>query len=233
MSIRRMIIALVVITLTAVGWFASAAPAHAKGATSVLMADRNMSRVTVLYYTNKAYERLASGVGALGPDIGSKSEPRSFPDNVRSGVRLTWLADEMMILRIDNVYFTTDDGIWIETSNVDRQGDILNLPARWHRAANQKLLIASLTAAGMIAGSTPPAGKQASTVPSATAPTASQTASTVSQSAPASVPGAGRVSPNTPMIAGAGVAGVIVGATVAMALARVRRGKAPRADRSG
>ena len=233
MRVRRMIIALIVTTLTVVGWVASAAPAHAKGPTSVLMANRNMSRVTVLYYTDKAYERLASGVGAFSPDIGSKSEPRSFPDNVRAGVRLTWLADEMMILRIDNVYFTTDDGIWIETSNADRRGDMFNLPARWHRAANQKVLMASLTAAGMVAGSKPPAGKPTSTVPSATAPTAPQTAPTVSQAAPASVPGAGRAPANLAVIAGAGVAGVIVGATAALALARTRRSKAPRVDRSG
>jgi hypothetical protein len=233
MRVRRMIIALIVTTLAVVGWVASAAPAHAKGPTSVLLANRNMSRVTVLYYTDKAYERLATGVGAFGPDIGSKSEPRSFPDNVRAGVRLAWLADEMMILRIDNVYFTTDDGIWIETSNADRRGDMFNLPARWHRAANQKVLMASLTAAGMVAGSKPPAGKPTSTEPSATAPTTAQTAPTVSQAAPASVPGFGRAPANLPVIAGAGVAGVIVGATAALALARTLRSKASRVDRSG
>jgi hypothetical protein len=233
MRVRRLINALIVTALTAVGWVASAAPAFAKGPTSVLVANRNMDRVLVLVYTDKAYERLATAVGAFGPDIGSKREPHSFPDNVRAGVRLTWLADEMMILRIDNVYFTSDDGTWIETSNVDEQGDMFNLPARWHRAANQKLLMASLTAAGMIEGSKPPAGKQASTVPSATGPTASQTASAVSQPAPASVEGAGRVPFNVPMLAGAGVVGVIVGATAALALARYRRSKAPWAGRSG
>jgi hypothetical protein len=157
MRVRRMIIVAMVATLAVVAWVASAAPAHAKGPTSVVMANGNLSRVEVLHYTEKAYERLTIGVGAFGPDIGSTSEPQSFPDDVRAGVRLTWLADEMVILRIDDVYFTTHDGIWIETLNADRQGHMFNLPARWHRAVNQKVLMASLTAAGMIAGSKPPA----------------------------------------------------------------------------
>jgi hypothetical protein len=234
MRVPRMIIALVVAMLAAVAWVMSAAPAHAKGPTSVLLANRDISRFRVLDNTDKVYERLAAGVGAFGPDIGSTKQPRSFPDNLRAAVRLTWLADEMMILRVDTVYFTTDDGIWIETWNVDRQGDMFKLPAHWHRAVSQTVLMASLTAAGMIAGSDPPVRKSASAVPSAIAPTASQAASTESQAAASSVSGADRApAPMLAMLTGAGVAGVIVGATAALALTRARRSKAPRVDRSG
>jgi hypothetical protein len=111
---------------------------------------------------------------------------------------------------------------------------MFKLPARWHRAASQKVLMASLTAAGMIAGSKPPAAEPTSTVASATAPTASQAGPTASQAAPASVPGTDRPPANTlAMIVGAGLAGVIVGATATLTLARTRRGKATRVDRSG
>jgi hypothetical protein len=232
MRVPRRIIALVVAMLAAVAWVMSAAPAHAKGPTSVVMANSNLSRIKGLYYTDKAYERLVVGVGAFGPDVGSTRTPRSIPD-VRAGVRLTWLADERVILRIDNVYFTTHDGIWIETWNADRQARMFNLPAHWHRAADRKALMASLATAGMIAGSETPARKPTPTVPSATAPIASQAAPPASQTAPASALGIDRNPANLRTIAGAGVAGVIVGATAALALTRARHRKAPQVGRSG
>jgi hypothetical protein len=155
MSVRRKLAALLVTILGTVAWFASAAPAQAGGPTTVLLANPELSRVKALYTTDKAYERLAAGVGAFGRDIGSTSKPHSIPDEVRGEIRLTWLAHEMMIWRLDRVYFTTHDGIWVETTLADRQGYMFKLPARWHRAASQKVLMASLTAAGMIAGSNP------------------------------------------------------------------------------
>jgi hypothetical protein len=234
MRVRRKIIALVVTTLAAAAWIASAAPAHAGGPTSVLLVNPETGRANALYHTDNVYQRLADGVGAFGPDVGSTDKPPSA--SVGSEIRLTWMIHDMSVWRIDRVHLTPHDGTWVETLlMMNQSGDIFDRPGRWHRAANEKVLMASLAAAGMIAGSKPPAGEPASTVPAGEASTVPPAAEpTASQAAPASVTGGGRA-PATVLavIAGAGMAGLVVGATATLALARARRGKAPRVDRSG
>jgi hypothetical protein len=225
MRVRHKIITLAVTALTAVAWVASAAPAQAGGPTSVLMVNTETGRANALYHTHSAYQRLADGVGAFGPDIGSTDRPSSV--SAASEIRLTWMIHDMSVWRIDRVHLTPHDGTWVETLlMMNQSGDIFDRPGRWHRAANQKVLLASLAAAGMIAGSKPAAGEPTSTVP-AEDPTASQ-------AAPAAVTGGGRApATGLAIIAGAGVAGLIVGATVALAVARPRRNKESRIVLSG
>jgi hypothetical protein len=225
MPVRRKIIALLVPLLAGVAWVASAAPAQAGGPTSVLMVNPETGRANALYHTHSAYQRLADGVGAFGPDIGSTDRPSSI--SAASEIRLTWMIHDMSVWRIDRVHLTPHDGTWVETLlMMNQSGDIFDRPGRWHRAANQKVLLASLAAAGMIAGSKPAAGEPTSTVP-AEDPTASQ-------AAPAAVTGGGRApATGLAIIAGAGVAGLIVGATVALAVARPRRNKESRIVLSG
>jgi hypothetical protein len=225
MPVRRKIIALLVPLLAGVAWVASAAPAQAGGPTSVLMVNPETGRANALYHTHSAYQRLADGVGAFGPDIGSTDRPSSI--SAASEIRLTWMIHDMSVWRIDRVHLTPHDGTWVETLlMMNQSGDIFDRPGRWHRAANQQVLLASLAAAGMIAGSKPAAGEPTSTVP-AEDPTASQ-------AAPAAVTGGGRApATGLAIIAGAGVAGLIVGATVALAVARPRRNKESRIVLSG
>jgi hypothetical protein len=223
MPIRRKITALLVTVLAAVGWAALAAPAHAGGPTSVLMVNPATGRTNALYYTNKAYERLANGVGVFAADSGSDRKPPSVSDDFDGEIRLTWMIHDMSIWRIDRVHVTGHDGTWIETLLTVDGGDVFSRPGRWHRAADHRLLMASLTAAGLLAGSQRAAGDSTSTMPSAAVPTVVQAAPTAVQTAPAPVVASSRTPVAVPaMIAGAGAAGLVVGAVAALALARPR-----------
>ena len=116
MSVRRKIIALLVTVLAAGAWSASAAaPAQAGGPTSVLMTNPATGRAHALYYSDRAYERLASAVGGFGAESGSAAKPQSVVDDFGSEIRLTWLIHDMSIWRIDRVHITAKDGTWIET----------------------------------------------------------------------------------------------------------------------
>ena len=237
MSVRRKIIALLVTVLAAGAWSASAAaPAQAGGPTSVLMTNPATGHAHALYYSDRAYERLGSGVGAFGAESGSADRPQSVVDDFGSEIRLTWLIHDMSIWRIDRVHITTQDGTWVETLVEVADGDIYSRPASWHRAADLKLLMGSLNAAGLLAGSARVTTDPTSTVPHATAPTVAQAVPTVAQTAPAPVVATGRTPVPVPaLIAGAGVAGLVVGAVAALALARprTRRGRPPRVVLTG
>ena len=237
MSVRRRIIALLVIVLAAGAWSASAvAPAQAGGPTSVLMTNPATGRAHALYYSDRAYERLASAVGGFGAESGSAERPQSVVDDFGSEIRLTWLIHDMSVWRIDRVRITPQDGTWVETLVQVADGDIFSRPANWHRAADLKLLMGSLKAAGLLAGSARVTADPTSMVPPATAPTVAQAVPTVAQTAPAPVVVTGRSAVPVPaMIAGAGVAGLIVGAVAALALARprTRRGRPPRVVLTG
>jgi hypothetical protein len=237
MSVRRKIIALLVTVLAAGAWSASAAaPAQAGGPTSVLMTNPATGRAHALYYSDRAYERLASAVGGFGAESGSASKPESVVDDFGSEIRLTWLIHDMSIWRIDRAHITAKDGMWIETLVTVDGGDIFNRAGFWHRAADQRLLMASLTAAGLLAGSQRAAGDPTSTVPSAAVPTVERAAPTVVQTAPAPVVATSHTPVPVPaMIAGAAAAGLAVGAVAALLLARprTRRSRPPRVVLSG
>jgi hypothetical protein len=224
MSVRRKIIALLVTVLAAGAWSASAAaPAQAGGPTSVLMTNPATGRAHALYYSDRAYERLASAVGGFGAESGSADRPQSVVDDFGSEIRLTWLIHDMSIWRIDRVHLTAKDGTWIETVATVDGGDVYGRPGQWHRAHDQRLLMASLTAAGLLAGSQRAAGDPTSTMPSAAVPTVVQAAPTAVQTVPAPVVASSRTPVPVPaMIAGAGAAGLVVGAVAALALARPR-----------
>jgi hypothetical protein len=223
MRVRRKIIALLVTVLATIAWFASAAPAHAGGPTSVLMTNPATGRAHALYYSDRAYQRLASAVGGFGAESGSAQGPQSVVDDFGSEIRLTWMIHDMSIWRIDRVHTTARDGTWIETLVQVDGRDIFDRPGFWHRAHDQRVLMASLTAAGLLTGSVRVSGDPPSTVPPAAAPTVVQAAPTVAQTAPAPVVATSRTPVPVPaMIAGAGVAGLVVGAVAALTLVRPR-----------
>jgi hypothetical protein len=223
MHVRRKIIALLVTVLATIAWFASAAPAHAGGPTSVLMTNPATGRAYALYYGDRAYQRLASAVGGFGAESGSAQRPQSVVDDFGSEIRLTWMIHDMSIWRIDRVRITPQDGTWVETLVQVADGDIFSRPANWHRAADLKLLMGSLKAAGLLAGSARVTADPTSMVPPATAPTVAQAVPTVAQTALAPVVATSRTAVPVPaMIAGAGVAGLAVGAVAALTLVRPR-----------
>jgi hypothetical protein len=235
MPVRRKTIALLVALLAGVAWAASAAPAQAGGPTSVLMVNPATARTNALYHTSSAYQRLASGVGAFAADNGSDRKPPSVIEDFGGEIRLTWLIHDMSIWRIDRVYVTTHDGTWIQTQLTLDGGDVFSRPGRWHRAADQRLLTASLTAAGLLTGSKRPAGDPTATMPAAAGSTVPRAVdSAVPNAEPATVTGTSgtRVSVLA-MIAGAGVAGLIIGALGAFVLVRPRRSRPPRVVLSG
>jgi hypothetical protein len=224
MSVRRRIIALLVTVLAAGAWSASAAaPAQAGGPTSVLMTNPATGRAHALYYSDRAYGRLASAVGGFGAESGSADRPQSVVDDFGSEIRLTWLIHDMSVWRIDRVRITPQDGTWVETLVQVADGDIFSRPANWHRAADLNLLMGSLKAAGLLASSARVTADPTSMVPPATAPTVAQAVPTVAQTAAAPIVAAGRTPVGlAAMIAGAGVAGLILGAIAALTLARPR-----------
>jgi hypothetical protein len=225
MPVRRKIIALLVTILAAVAWCATAAaPAQAGGPTSVLLANPAAGRAHALYYSDPAYDRLASAVGAFSDEAGSASKPESVVDDFGSEIRLTWLIHDMSIWRIDRVHTTAKDGTWIETVRTDDGGgDVFDRPGSWHRPHDQRLLMASLTAAGLLTRAQRAAGDPTATMPTAAVPTLAQAAPTVAHSAPSGAVATGRTAVPVPaMIAGGAVGGVVVGAVAALLLARPR-----------
>jgi hypothetical protein len=237
MSVRRKIIALLVTVLAAGAWSASAAaPAQAGGPTSVLMTSPATGRAHALYYSDRAYERLASAVGGFGAESGSAAKPPSVVDDFGSEIRLTWLIHDMSIWRIDRVYMSAKDGTWIETVVTVDGGDIFDRAGSWHRAADLPLLMASLKAAGLLAGSARVTGDPTSMAPPAAVPTVVQGAPTVVQTAPVPVVATSRAPVPVPaLIAGAAAAGLAVGAVAALLLARprTRRSRPPRVVLTG
>jgi hypothetical protein len=237
MSVRRKIIALLVTVLAAGAWSASAAaPAQAGGPTSVLMTNPATGRAHALYVSDRAYDRLAGAVGGFGAESGSAAKPDSVVDDFGSEIRLTWLIHDMSIWRIDRVHFTAKDGTWIETVETVDGGDVFGRQGSWHRAHDQRLLMASLTAAGLLAASARATGDPTSIVPPAAVPTVEQAAPTVAQAAPAPVVATSRAAVPVPaMIAGAGASGLVVGAVAALVLARprTRRSRSPRVVLTG
>jgi hypothetical protein len=237
MSVRRRIIALLVTVLAAGAWSAStAAPAQAGGPTSVLMTNPATGRAHALYVSDRAYDRLVDAVGGFGAESGSAAKPASVVDDFGNEIRLTWLIHDMSIWRIDRVHITAKDGTWIETVVTIDGGDVFGRQGSWHRAHDQRLLMASLTAAGLLATSARVTGDPTSIVPPAAVPTVEQAGPTVAQTAAAPVVASSRTAvPVAAMIAGAGAGGLVVGAVAALVLARprTRRSRPPRVVLTG
>ena len=102
--------------------------AWAGGPTSVLLANPQTGRVAALYYTDKAYDRLAGAVGAFVSETGSTNRPGAVTDDFTGEIRLTWLIHDMSIWRIDRIHATTEDGMWVQTVVRADGGDVFDQP---------------------------------------------------------------------------------------------------------
>jgi hypothetical protein len=219
---RKAGIAVLTGLLAVVGWFAPAKSAWAGGPTSVLLANPQTGRVAALYYTDKAYDRLAGAVGAFVSETGSANKPGAVTDDFTGEIRLTWLIHDMSIWRIDRIHATTEDGMWVQTLVRADGGDVFDQPGTWQRPVDPKALTAALQDAGLL---TAAAGADDSSS------IASRAESAPAAVTDAAIPAA--ESPSGSLIAAVAVAGLLVGAAGATLLRRSPAGRKEHSVLSG
>jgi hypothetical protein len=206
MTARRLILAAIALLLAAVGWSSTVGTAYAGGPTSVLLVDPSAGRAAALYHSSPDYQRLVDAINAYSSDLGSVDRPASVAENTSDAYRLTWLIHDMTIWRLDRIYRTADDGLWLQTVADESGGDPFAQPGRWHRVVNPEAVTAVLTSAGLTEQPVP----QAPAADDSAGPTATST-----------VPAGTGAGP----IALAGLGGVLLGAAGAWSLRRVRAGR--------
>ena len=57
---------------------------------------------------------------------------------------------DVSVWRIDGIYITRSDGIWINTLTDQGSGNLRDQPGRWHRPSNDAALLAVLKSAGIL-----------------------------------------------------------------------------------
>jgi hypothetical protein len=137
----------VVLTAWVLVLLAPAGPASAGGPTSALLSAPGEARTASLYYTDDAYDQLASLVGGGGSGTGEGSG-----GNHDSGttVTVTWLIHDVEPWRVDRIYLGADDGPWIATQEmVGDATSIWDSPVTWHQPTDGKELIALLDSLGV------------------------------------------------------------------------------------
>jgi hypothetical protein len=226
---RPKFIALLVTLLGTLGWALSAAPAQAGGPTSVLLVDRTTGKAAALYYEHPAYDQLSRSV-EVNLAKASTDQPSTVSAGYDNHIMLTWLAHDVWVWRIDEVYLT-DDGIWVSTqADLTGGGSVQEQTPRWHRAADDKALLAAISATGLrpraehagTSRTAPPPTYPASQVPEGSASATAIPAATSTGSS-----GGG----SALMTVGAGVVGLVVGAGGVVLLRRARSPRPEKADR--
>ena len=161
MSPRKIVIGLLAMLLAGAAWTGTAGLAHAGGPTSVLISSPTVHRAAGLYYTETRYEELAQAVGGgVDQPSSSLSQPASVDLDDEMVVRLTWMIHDVSVWRIDGIYITQSDGIWISTL-IDQgsgNGNLRDRPGRWHRPQNDAALLAVLKSAGILTSNAAPKG---------------------------------------------------------------------------
>ncbi len=151
MSQHKIVRGLLTLLLAGAAWTGTAGLAHAGGPTSVLIVNHSAHRATGLYYTEARYDELARAIGGVGVrPSGSVSKPASVDLNGQPGIRLTWMIHDVSVWRIDAIYLTRTDGIWMNTLTDQGSGNLLDQPGRWHRPTNDEALLAVLKSAGIL-----------------------------------------------------------------------------------
>ena len=183
------------------GIWSTAGPAWAGGPTSVLMVDPTSGNAAALHTSNPRYQQLVDAIGAYDAPAGPTAPPTSVPaDCFGCEIRLTWLIHDMSVWRIDRVFLTTNDGIWVGTVSNSEGGDIYNKAAHWQRPHDPKALLALLRSSGVVSTN----GSATST------PVTSTPAASTAEQATASG-GGGPGAPLGLVALGSGIVGVVVG----------------------
>jgi hypothetical protein len=126
------------------------------GRPSVLIVTPSAHRATGLYRTEPGYQDLIKAIGGDGQPSGSISEPARVDLGDDKEVRLTWMVHDVSVWRIDRIYITRSDGIWINTMTDQEGGNPLDQPGSWHRPQNDAALLAVLKSSGILTSSVAP-----------------------------------------------------------------------------
>ena len=226
---RTRFIALLATLLGTLAWALSAAPAQAGGPTSVLLVDRVNGTAAGLYVGQPGYDHLLRSVD-FKPDNPSAKQPSSVTEDYNNRIMLTWMVHDVSIWRIDEVFVTASDGIWVSTQlDYTGEGNPIDKPAAWHRPVDDKMLVAALHSSGL--QTKPPVGGTRRTVPSPMFPASTQPQSQASANALPATTSTGSGGPSALVAAGAGVAGLVVGAGGMLLYRRARSSRPDDPDR--
>ena len=171
MKLRRVLLPLLLALLT-VG--VTPHPAYAGGPTSVLMVNPERQRAAAAYLGDPVYAALTAAVGE--GQTGPNAPPAGLVTDGGEGIRLTWMIHDVQAWRIDRIHRTSADGVWIETVvDLAGEGSLFDVPASWHRPADEGALVALLSQAGLLGDSGPaptgaPAAEAEATVPASGSP---------------------------------------------------------------
>lgn len=145
-------VVIMVLVVIAAVW--SPPAASAGGPTSVLITDPATHRNAAAHVDDARYRQLAAAIGmdpARGAELPSSGwpAPSGYGELFRSDLRITWLAHDTVIWRIELIFFIQDE-VWVATgpawiSEPDQ--------AVWHPAADPGLLRSALAEAGLLRGS--------------------------------------------------------------------------------
>lgn len=209
---RRSAAVLAGLLLIMTGIWSTAGRAWAGGPTSVIIVSPTTGQAAALHTSNPRYQQLVEAVGAYDSPTGPTTPPAKVPaDCFGCEIRLTWLIHDMSVWRIDRVYLTTDDGIWMASVSNSEGGDLNERTARWQRPHDAKALLALLDSSGVTAEDSSPAPTDAApTEPSPTGVAATNRAPTN----PASTDAASTGNAGTPLglvALGSGTVGVLIG----------------------
>jgi hypothetical protein len=153
----------------------------AGGPTSVLIVNYGQSRASGALTGSTAYENLSRALDAMSEP---KGETRSRDDFMSSEIRLTWMIHDVSPWRVDALFLDGKD-VWVSTTMSYDGASLFDKPAVWHRPADARLLLATLTSLGVIgalpasattpqadatAAAAPPARQLAMATPAATVP---------------------------------------------------------------
>jgi len=208
----RALLVVLIAGLLSASAVALAPPSSAGGPTSVLLVDTVNGRATALYASDPRYERLSDLVGGATPPVADGSAPalsdgRWTPGS--GGITATWLMHDVVVWRVDHIFAGPDATVSI--ASVSDMAGISSFDANptWHRARDPKALTTLLTGLGL--GSAAPASQVTASAPATPPATAAPRATAA---APAS---------STPPAPLWGLAGLLVGAGLMLAVVRLRR----------
>ena len=184
------------------GIWTTANLAWAGGPTSVLMVSPTTGQAAALHTNNPRYQQLVEAVGAYDSPTGPTTPPAKVPaDCFGCEIRLTWLIHDMSVWRIDRVFVTADDGVWVGSVSNSEGGDLYEKTASWHRPHDAKALLTLLTSSG-VGWENDNATPTTPTDASPTAPSPTGAASTGSAGTPLGL-----------VALGSGIVGVLIGLT--------------------
>lgn len=186
------------------GIWSTAGTAWAGGPTSVLIVSPTTGQAAALHTNNPRYQQLVEAVGAYDPPTGPTTPPAKVPaDCFGCEIRLTWLVHDMSVWRIDRVFLTADDGVWVGSVSNSEGGDLYDKTARWQRPHDPKALLGLLRSSGVVSntGSPTPTGVDQPT----------DRGESTARPDQAAAPAGGPAAPIGLVVLGSGMVGVIVG----------------------